>query len=84
MNEGSAQAFITIFLALMNGEVYKRAFNNTTNKFLLESIRQDFGEDFYRNALKAAQKHIDYYSSLGKGKLPGFQKIVNQMSNVGN
>ena len=25
MNEGSAQAFITIFLAMMNGEEYKRA-----------------------------------------------------------
>ena len=27
MNEGSAQAFITIFLAMMHGEKYKRAFN---------------------------------------------------------
>lgn len=34
MAEGSAQAFITIFLAMMNGEEYKRAFNNDTNKFL--------------------------------------------------
>jgi 5-methylcytosine-specific restriction enzyme A len=41
MNEGSAQAFITIFLSMMNGEEYKRAFNNDTNKFFLESIRQD-------------------------------------------
>ncbi|MGG3449895.1 hypothetical protein [Domibacillus aminovorans] len=80
MNEGSVQAFITIFLAMMNGEVYKRAFNNDTNKFLLESIRQDFGEDFYKNALNAVQKHIDYYSTLGKGNLSGLQKIVNQMS----
>lgn len=27
MNEGSAQAFITIFLPMMNGEEYKRAYN---------------------------------------------------------
>jgi len=79
MNEGSAQAFITIFLAMMNGEEYKRAFNNNTNKFLLESIRLDFGKDFYKNALNAVQKHIDYYSTLGKGNLSGLQKIVNQM-----
>jgi 5-methylcytosine-specific restriction enzyme A len=51
MNEGSAQAFITIFLAMMNGEEYKRAFNNDTNKFLLENIREDFGQDFNGNAL---------------------------------
>lgn len=34
MNEGSAQAFITIFLAIMNGDVYKRAFNNETKVFV--------------------------------------------------
>lgn len=79
MNEGSAQAFITIFLAMMNGEEYKRAFNNDTNKFLLESIRRDFSEGFYKKALNAVQKHIDYYSTLGKGNLSGLQQIVNQM-----
>ena len=79
MNEGSAQAFITIFLAMMNGEEYKRAFNNATNKFLLESIRQDFGQDSYKNAVNAVQKHIDYYSTLGKGNLSGLQNIINEM-----
>lgn len=79
MNEGSAQAFITIFLAMMNGEEYKRAFNNDTNKFLLESIRKDYGEDSFKSALDAAQKHIEYYSTLGKGNLTGLQAIINQM-----
>jgi 5-methylcytosine-specific restriction enzyme A len=79
MKEGSAQAFITIFLAMMNGDEYKRAFNNETNKFLLDSIRRDFGEDYYKNALDAVQKHINYYSTLGKGNLTGLQTIVNQM-----
>lgn len=68
MNEGSAQAFITIFLAMMNGEEYKRAFNNDTNKFLLENIHKDFGSDYFKKALNAVQKHINYYSTLGKRK----------------
>ncbi|MFD3157663.1 hypothetical protein ACFIJ5_12480 [Haloimpatiens sp. FM7330] len=59
MNEGSANIFITIFLAMMDGEEYKRAFNNDTNRFLLESIRKDFGEKFLKNALDAVQKHIN-------------------------
>ncbi|GAE37599.1 hypothetical protein [Halalkalibacter akibai] len=79
MSEGSAQAFITIFLAMMKGEGYKRSFNNETNKFLLESIRNDFGETTYKKALTAVQKHIDYYSTLNKGNLTGLQAIVNQM-----
>jgi 5-methylcytosine-specific restriction enzyme A len=79
MNEGSAQAFITIFLAMMNGEVYKRAFNNDTNEFLLERIRQDYGEASFKKAIDAVQKHIDYYSTLEKGNLTGLQTIVNNM-----
>lgn len=80
MNEGSAQAFITIFLAMMDGEEYKRAFNNETNKFLLENIKKDFGLESYKKALNAVQKHINYYSTLGKGNLKGLQKIVNEMT----
>lgn len=79
MNAGSASAFITIFLAMMNGEEYKRAFNNDTNKFLLESIRKDFGEGSYIKALNAVQMHIDYYATLGNGNLRGLQNIVDQM-----
>lgn len=79
MNEGSAQVFITIFLAMMNGDGYKRAFNNDTNKFLLESIKKDYGEDSFKNALNAVKKHIEYYSTLGKGNLKGLQVIINQI-----
>ncbi|WP_336822923.1 hypothetical protein [Sporosarcina sp. USHLN248] len=79
MSEGSAQCFITIFLAMMDGEEYKRAFNNATNRFLIESIRRDYGEEYYKNAINAAQKHVDYYSTLGKGHLRGLQQIIDQM-----
>lgn len=79
MSEGSAQAFITIFLAMMNGGEYKRAFNNATNKFLLESIKKDFGNEHFKKALIAVQSHIKYYSTLGKGNLTGLQDIVNKM-----
>lgn len=73
MSEGSAQAFITIFIAMMNGEEYKRAFNNETNRFLLTSIRKDYGENTFRKALIAVQKHIDYYSTLERVTYRGFR-----------
>lgn len=80
MSVGSAQAFITIFLAMMKGEEYKRAFNNPTNMFLLESIKKDFGDEAFKNALGAAQQHIDYYATLNKGNLVGLQDIVTEMT----
>lgn len=79
MHEGSALAFITIFLAMMEGKVYKRTFNYATKKFLLESIRRDFGEEQFQKALHAVQQHIKYYASLGKGNLSGLQEIVDEM-----
>lgn len=81
MSKGSVHCFITIFLAMMDGEEYKRAFNNATNKLLIENIRRDYGEVFYKNAINAAQKHVDYYSTLGKGQLRGLQQILDQMKN---
>lgn len=78
MSVGSAHAFLTIFLAMMNGEVYKRAFNNATNEYLFESIQRDFGDQYLEKALNAAQEHINYYSTLGKGNLTGLQYIVDQ------
>lgn len=80
MNEGSAHDYITIFLAMMSGSVYKRAFNNSTNKILFESIRHDYGDTQFRKALTAAQQHVDYYSTLNKGNLTGLQRIIDQMS----
>jgi 5-methylcytosine-specific restriction protein A len=79
MAEGSAGAFITIFLAMLSGETYKRAFNNDTNRFLLERIRIDYGEEAFRKALKAVQGHINYYGTLGKGELTGLQSIVDEL-----
>lgn len=65
---------------MLNGEEYKRSFNNETNRFLFESIKIDYGNDFLKNALKAAQQHIDYYSALNRGNLTGLQDIVNEMT----
>jgi len=45
----------------------------------LKVLAKDYGEESFQNALNAVQKHIEYYSTLGKGKLTGLQTIVNQM-----
>ncbi len=77
MNEGSASDLITIFKSLLEGKVYKRAFNNATYEFLLIKIEEDFGIEKLNNSLNSIQKHIDYYSTLNKGNLRGLQLIIN-------
>jgi hypothetical protein len=79
MNNGSAQALITIFLGMMTGERYKRAFNNDANRYLLESIYNDYGKEQFIKALQAAEAHAVYYATLGKGRLKGLEEIIEKL-----
>lgn len=78
MNEGSAQDYITDFLAMMEGNVYHRVMCNYGTAYYLENIRKDFGEEAFKRAISATEKHIMYYNSLGYGQLKQKEKIVNQ------
>lgn len=76
MSIGSAQIFITIFLSMMEGKEYTRAFNNDGNKVLFQQIREDYGDEYYIKALNAAKKHVEYYSTLDKGNLSDISEII--------
>lgn len=81
MNSGSAQDFITIFLAMMEGKEYHRTFNIKSTRFLLESIKVEFGDHYFKMALIAVQKHIEYYSKLKTGgNLRGLQDMILEIS----
>lgn len=60
-------------------EMYTREHLIMKPKFLFESIKKDFGQEYITKALNASQKHVNYYSTLGKGNLSGLQRIINEM-----
>lgn len=78
MNEGSAQDYITDFLAMMEGKEYQRVISNFGTAFYLENIRKDFGEEAFKKAIEATEKHITYYNQLGYGLLKQKEKLVNR------
>lgn len=77
MNEGSAQDYITDFLAMMEGKEYRRAMCNYGTAYYLEKIRKDYGEAAFKRAILATEKHINYYNGLGYGQLKTKERIVN-------
>lgn len=64
MNLVSASDYITVLLAMLNGECYKRTINLMATKYYLENIGCDFGIESQRKAAKATLEHVAYYKSI--------------------
>lgn len=79
MSLGSAQDYITIFLAMMKGQVYQRAMANSATVYYLKKIHDDFGNESFKKALSATRQHIRYYNGLGGGQLVKKEELVNEL-----
>lgn len=79
MVAGSAQDYITDFLAMMNGERYTRTLNLFATEYYLKSIRADYGKEAFEKALEACQKHVEYYNKLGYGKQVKTQELIDRL-----
>ncbi len=63
---------------MMDGEKYVRTNNAEQTEYLFAGISKDYGTIKLRNALKAATKHVEYYESLGNGKLNKTTKVIEK------
>jgi len=77
MNSSSASDYITVLLAMLNGECYKRTINEYATKHFLENIGKDYGTEAQRVAAQATLAHVEYYKSI-HGYLKGIEKIAKQ------
>jgi 5-methylcytosine-specific restriction protein A len=75
MNQNSAADYIHNFRSMLAGKQYARTNNEEATEYYLVNILKDFGINAFQKALFALDKHIKYYESLNKGKLPGLRKI---------
>ncbi len=81
MSAGSAGDYITDFLAMMNGDKYTRTLNEYSTRYFLEHIRNDYGEIAFDKAIEACKKHVDYYASLGHGRLVYVERVIEKLNN---
>ncbi len=78
MNKNSALDYINNFKYMLNGEQYARALSCQGHRYYLENIKNDYNDEVFQKALIAVQKHINYYNTLGYGKLNKLQKMLNE------
>lgn len=76
MNRGSASDYIVNFKRMMEGKNYKRTNNSEATDYFFTNILNDYGIAKLRNALSAANEHVDYYESLGRGNLNSIRSII--------
>lgn len=81
MKIGSANDYITVFLDMMSGKEYHRTINNFATEYYFENIHRDFGRNYLKNAIEAADLHTNYYQKHGKGRLRGIEKIIIKFRN---
>ncbi len=81
MNSNSANDYINVFQKMMHGEEYQRTINEEATRYYFENIRNDFGKDILKKAIRATRLHLVYYVKKGKGKLNGISAICTEFSN---
>lgn len=64
MGFGSASAYITVFLSMMDGQGYKRTINLYATEYYLEHIGRDYGREQQRRAASAVAAHVAYYRQV--------------------
>jgi 5-methylcytosine-specific restriction protein A len=79
MNRASASDYVRNLRQMIKGEPFHRTLNTAGLQYYLDSIRVDFDEGAYRNALRSLAKHLDYYEELPTGgKQPGLRQLLAQ------
>ena len=80
MKETSAKDYINNYKYMRLGHKYARTLNEAATKYFLGSIYQEDGQSELKKALISVFGHLDYYESLGHGKLNGIRRIYEQYS----
>ena len=79
MREGSAQDYITDFLAMMKGVVYRRTLSSEATEYFLRSIQKDYGTEKFKLAADSTRKHLEYYQGVSGSTSPKRRKILEEL-----
>lgn len=81
MNQNTAGRLIDIFLHMMDGAGFASTFNNFTFEFLLKSIKNDYGVEYFHKALNATKAHIVYYEGKCSVHRTALRKVIADLEN---
>ncbi|GKW19628.1 hypothetical protein PEC302107_13570 [Pectobacterium araliae] len=78
-NKNTAEIYIKLLRWMLNGEVFKRRVNTNSFKYYLTKIRDDFGIDGFREAIKSTKLHINYHENKYNTKSKALRSVVEHL-----
>ena len=75
-NPSSASDYTRNLKQMLDGKAYHRTLNLTGTRIYLDRIKNDFGSEALKNALKATELHVLYYEGLYGGNCRGLRQIL--------
>lgn len=80
MNAGSAHIYITCFIKMMQGDVYKRYPTRFATEYFILNIKKDYGDEAYKKAISAFEKNIEYLTNVSKASRT-YIELLEQLKN---
>lgn len=80
MNSSSATMYLAALQNMVKGKGYKRRVADKDVEFLLERIKEDFGQTVFENSIKAVEEWIEY-ARKSNMKCIGCSQIIEKYKN---
>lgn len=78
MNATSAKYYLLNIGRMLAGRSYSLSMSEAATEYYLEKIKEDFGDDVFKNALSSVHGYVDYTAKYSKKD--GIRKILDKYS----
>lgn len=78
MKRSSAKMYMNAFMKMMMGELYQRSISSLAARIFIDRIREDFGNEYSRKAIKSLEANLEYQKECGMGRNSKLYEVLNK------
>ena len=78
MKRSSAKMYMNAFMKMMMGESYQRSISSLAARIFIDRIREDFGNEYSKKAIKSLEANLEYQKECGMGRNSKLYEVLNK------
>ena len=78
MKRSSAKMYMNAFMKMMMGELYQRSISSLAARIFIDRIREDFGNEYSKKAIKSLEANLEYQKECGMGRNSKLYEVLNK------